>query len=171
MPFQRFDTDSRMAVIKAQADARKLRAERVGSEHLLLGLLDQPDGVARRVLARHGLTYLSAYEMIKRMDGLDAQALAAIGIDLALVRDKLEATFGPGVLDGPGATRGRVAFGPGAKKALELSLREAIRLKHDHIGDAHLLLGLIREDGRAADVLRTARIDPDALRDEVIAAI
>jgi len=169
MPFQRFHSDTRRAVVRAQEEARKLHAERVGSDHLLLGLLDQSDGVARRILARHGLTYLSAYELVKR-NGLDAQALEAIGIDLALVRDKLEAAFGPGVLDGPGP-RGRVAFSPGAKKALELSLREAIRLKHDHIDDSHLLLALIREDGRAADVLRSAHIDPIALRDEVLAAI
>ncbi|MCP2327829.1 ATP-dependent Clp protease ATP-binding subunit ClpA [Hamadaea flava] len=108
--------------------------------------------------------------MIRR-NGLDAQALEAIGIDLAAVRDKLEATFGPGVLDEPGPVRGRVGFGPAGKKVLELSLREAIRRKDDHIGDGHLLLALIREGGPAVDVLRWARIDPEALRDEVDAAL
>ncbi|MEV6971238.1 Clp protease N-terminal domain-containing protein [Hamadaea sp. NPDC051192] len=170
MPFQRFHTDARQAVVHAQEAARRLGAERVGPEHLLLGLLDSPDGVARRILARHGLTRLSAYEMIRR-NGLDAQALEAIGIDLAAVRDKLEATFGPGVLDEPGPVRGRVGFGPAGKKVLELSLREAIRRKDDHISDGHLLLALIREGGPAVDVLRWARIDPEALRDEVDAAL
>ena len=170
MPFQRFHQDARQAVVHAQEAARELGAGQVGPEHLLLGLLDQPDGIARAVLARHGLTRLSAYEMIRR-HGLDAQALEAIGIDLAAVRDKLEAAFGPGVLDEPGPVRGRVGFSPAAKKVLELSLREAIRLKHDHISDGHVLLGLIREDGRAVEVLRAARLDPAALRDEVLAAL
>ncbi|NUR73198.1 MAG: Clp protease [Hamadaea sp.] len=168
MPFQRFHQDARQAVLHAQAAARDLGADQVGPEHLLLGLLDQPDGVACAVLTRHGLTRLSAYQMIQ---GLDAEALAAIGIDLAAVRDKLEAAFGAGVLDEPGPVRGRVGFSPAAKKVLELSLREAIHRKDDHIGDGHVLLALIREDGRAVEVLRAARIDPAALRDEVLTAL
>jgi ATP-dependent Clp protease ATP-binding subunit ClpA len=179
MPFKRFHQDARRTVILAREAARQLGDDQVGTEHLLLGLLDHRDNVSCRILARHGLTYDKAYQEVVKLHGgerdeqLDAQALESIGIDLAAVRDKLEAAFGKGVLDGPGEARrgrrGRLLFTNQAKKVVELSLRESIALKHTYIGDGHLLLGLLRDGGRATDVLKAAGIDPGALREEVIA--
>jgi len=180
MPIKRFQHDARRTVILAREAARQLGDERIGTEHLLLGLLDHQDNVSYRVLARHGLTYDKAYQEVKKARGgadeeLDAQALEAIGIDLAAVRDKLEATFGKGVLDGPGEAkrgkRGRAYFTNPARKVIELSLRESIALKHTSISDGHLLLGMIREGGRAIDILKSAGIDPAALREEIIAEL
>jgi ATP-dependent Clp protease ATP-binding subunit ClpA len=102
---------------------------------------------------------------------LDAEALEAIGIDLAAIRGKLEEAFGEGVLDNPAqASRGwRLPFSPGAKKALELSLREAIAMRDNHISDGHLLLGLIRGgDKTVARVLADAGADQAALRQRII---
>lgn len=176
MPFKRFHNDARQAVIRARDSAKKLGADRVGTEHLLLAILDADDNVARRILERHGLTYGTAYDLVRNMSPnppLDAQALEAIGIDLEAVRGKLEAVFGKGVLDSPKPSqRGRHhAFGQDARKTLELSLRESIALHSNHISAGHILLGLIRADSGAARVLREAGIDPKALRAEVTAAL
>jgi ATP-dependent Clp protease ATP-binding subunit ClpA len=95
----------------------------------------------------------------------DAQALSAIGIDLDAVREAVEATFGPGALD-PEPPKGcaRIPFTPRAKKVLELSLREALRLQHNYIGTEHILLGLIREgDGIAARILAESNVHPDGM--------
>ena len=110
-------------------------------------------------------------------DDLDAEALRAIGIDLDAVRASVEASFGEGALEGGSTgTRGRRRFRPGghvpftprAKKVLELSLREAIRLRQKEIRDLHLLLGILREgQGLAALVLTRAGIHPADLRLEI----
>jgi ATP-dependent Clp protease ATP-binding subunit ClpA len=181
MPFKRFHNDARRTVVLARDNAMRLGAPEIRTEHLLLGLLDdanQAEGnVARLVLERHGLTYGSAYDIVRRMDPnppLDAQALEAIGIDLAAVRDKLEAVFGKGVLDEPKESPGRgrrQMFAHDSRKALELSLRESIALKSNYIGTGHLLLALIRADDGGANVLRTAGLDPKALREEVTAEL
>jgi ATP-dependent Clp protease ATP-binding subunit ClpA len=180
MAFRRFKDDARRTVLLARESAFRLGAESIGTDHLLLALLDGDDNVARRVLERHGLTYDTAYAIVKRMSGtspdpqLDAQALEAIGIDIEAVRDKLEAVFGKGVLDAPPPGRRgrpRQMFGHDARKTLELSLREAIHLHHNYIGAGHLLLGLLRSDDTAVRVLREAGIDPKVLREEVTAAL
>jgi ATP-dependent Clp protease ATP-binding subunit ClpA len=181
MPFKRFHTDARQTVLLARDNAKRLGAPEIRTEHLLLGLLDDAnkadDNIARRILERHGLTYGSAYDMVKRMDPnppLDAQALEAIGIDLESVRDKLEAVFGKGVLDEPKQSpmRGRRrAFARDSRKTLELSLRESIALRSNYIGTGHLLLAMIRADDGAARVIQQAGIDPKALREEVTAAL
>lgn len=122
-------------------------------------------------------------------DSEDAAALRAIGIDLAAVRRAIEENFGPGALRVPRTTppkrrgllgrfatgqprerplRGHIPFSPRAKKVLELSLREALRLKHNFIAPEHIVLGILREgQGLAAKILRTAGVDFDRLRDDL----
>jgi ATP-dependent Clp protease ATP-binding subunit ClpA len=182
--FERFSRDAREVVTRAQAEARRLRHDYIGTEHILLGLLDQPATLSARLLAEHGLTRAGSEAAILRLlgaalprpDELDGDALEAIGIDLAAIREKVEAAFGPGALDrNPVRTRtGRLVSGRHlpftnrAKKALELALREAVHLKHNYIGDGHILLGLLRGgDGLAVKVIADASIDFDALRAEL----
>ncbi|GIH77364.1 Clp protease N-terminal domain-containing protein [Planobispora longispora] len=182
--FERFTRDARQAVKLAQENARRLNHHFVGNEHIVLGLLDQPESVSARVLIRHGLDHERAYRAVFDMipphagDRLDADALEAIGIDLSAIRERVEAAFGPGSLDRPPqrTRQGRlvsgrhVAFTGPAKKALELSLREAISLKHNHISDGHILLGVLRAGpGPAHRILAQADVDLETLREEVVA--
>ncbi|GAA4202332.1 hypothetical protein GCM10022252_58340 [Streptosporangium oxazolinicum] len=181
--FERFHREARQAVILAQENARRLRHDVIGTEHILLGLLDQPESLSARVLGRHGLDHSGAYRAVTRLtppkpgDALDAEALESIGIDLSAIREKVEAAFGPGALDRRPRTdrRGRVLggshipFSPRAKKTLELSLREAVNLKHNHIGDGHILLGVLREgEGLGSKVLADAGLDFTSLRREIV---
>ncbi|MFS1300461.1 Clp protease N-terminal domain-containing protein [Streptosporangium longisporum] len=180
--FERFHHEARQAVILAQENARRLRHQIIGTEHLLLGLLGRPGSLSARVLGRHGLDHDAAFRAVARLSprrpgaALDAEALETIGIDLAAIREKVEAAFGPGALDRePAPRRGRllggshIPFSPRAKKTLELSLREAVNLKHNYIGDGHILLGILREgEGLAARVLKDAGVDAAALRREVV---
>jgi ATP-dependent Clp protease ATP-binding subunit ClpA len=178
--FERFTTAARRTVVGAQDEARRLHQNRVGTEHLLLALLAQEGSTSASVLARHGLTHDSVVESVAARIGgdvLDADALTTLGIDLEAVRSSVEATFGPGALDGDrGRTvdqpSGRIPFSPRAKKVLELSLREAIALKSKSIADGHIALGLLREgDGLAMKVLHDRGIDPADLRRDLTAAL
>lgn len=181
--FERFHHEARQAVVLAQENARRLRHDVIGTEHILLGLLGQPESLSARVLGRHGLDHDGAYRAVVRLtpqrpgDALDAEALESIGIDLSAIREKVEAAFGPGALDRRPAIdrRGRlfggfhVPFSPRAKKTLELSLREAVNLKHGYIGDGHILLGILREGGgRGSEVLADAGLDTATLRREIV---
>jgi ATP-dependent Clp protease ATP-binding subunit ClpA len=175
--FERFTSQARVVVVGAQQEARLLHSQRIGTEHLLLGLLDL-DSPTAAVLARHGLTrdvVAGAITAAAGGDDLDAGALTALGIDLDAVRSTVEATFGPGALDAGRTTRprgGHIPFTPRAKKVLELSLREALAMKSRAIGDGHIALGLIREGhGLARKVLHDRGIDPQALRDEIRLAL
>ena len=175
--FERFTREARQAVVQAQVEAAALHHPRIGTEHLLLGLVGQETPTSA-VLARHGLTRAAVLEAVSTLVGdLDAEALTTLGIDLDAVRERIESTFGPGALDDParrhGATAaGHIPFSPRAKKVLELSLREALALKHRHIADGHLALGLLREgEGLAMKVLHDRGIDPVELRREVTAAL
>jgi ATP-dependent Clp protease ATP-binding subunit ClpC len=124
--FERFTDRARRVVVLAQEEARLLDHNFIGTEHLLLGLLREADGVAARTL-----------------DALD--------ISLEAVRDRVQEIIGTGAHR---AGEGQIPFTPRAKKVLELSLREALNLGHNYIGTEHLLLGLIREgQGVAAQVL------------------
>ena len=170
--FERFTNEARQVVVGAQTEARLLHSGRIGTEHLLLGLLSQGTPTSA-VLARYGLTREALTEAIGAGD-LDAEALGSVGIDLDAVRTSVEATFGPGALDGPpsAARSGHVPFTPRAKKVLELSLREAIALKSRSIADGHIALGLLREgEGLAMKVLADRGVDPQALRSEIRAAL
>jgi ATP-dependent Clp protease ATP-binding subunit ClpA len=178
--FERFTADARQVVVSSQEEARRLHHPFIGTEHVLLGLLDQADSPTAAVLVRHGLTRTATVEAIRQFsshEDLDAAALGAVGIDLDSVRDSVEATFGPGALDVPGPGRGRASkghlpFTPRAKKVLELSLREAIALKSKSISDGHLALGLLREgEGMAMKVIHDRGIDPTALRADIRTAL
>jgi ATP-dependent Clp protease ATP-binding subunit ClpC len=114
--FERFTDRARRVVVLAQEEARLLNHNYVGTEHVLLGLIRESQGVA-------------------------AKALESLGISLEAVRTQVEEIIGQGQM----APTGHIPFTPRAKKVLELSLREAKQLGHDYIGTEHILLGLIRE--------------------------
>jgi ATP-dependent Clp protease ATP-binding subunit ClpA len=176
--FERFTAEAREVVVGAQHEARRLHHGRIGTEHLLLSLLDQRTPSAA-VLARHGLTRDEVADAVVRYVGngdLDAEALTALGIDLDAVRSSVEATFGAGALDrapsGPRDVPGHLPFTPRAKKVLELSLREALALKSKSIADGHIALGLLREgEGLAAKVLADRGVDLVELRRDLTAAL
>jgi ATP-dependent Clp protease ATP-binding subunit ClpA len=181
--FERFTHEARNAVVAAQEEARRLGHDCVGTEHVLLALL-RGDGIAARVLGGLGIAADAVEQEVVTFvrpgpfGAADAEALGAIGIDLDEVRRRLEASFGPGALRWRPGRRGRrrgplpgghIPFSPRAKKVLELSLREAIRLKHNHIGPEHILLGVVREgEGLAALVLTRLGVDLDAVRARVV---
>ncbi|WP_029136509.1 Clp protease N-terminal domain-containing protein [Nakamurella lactea] len=184
--FERFTEEARAVVVMAQENARQLGHSYIGTEHLLLGLLDRPQTLAARLLAEHGLDKKTAEQTFLGMAGvseddeIDAEALGAIGIDLDAVRRRVEATFGPGALEPRGDRRskrrktvtGHIPFTRRSKKALELALREAQRLHHNYIADGHLLLGLLREgNGIASQIIVGAGIDPKQLREEIDAQL
>jgi ATP-dependent Clp protease ATP-binding subunit ClpA len=186
--FERFTDRARQVAIDAQVSARRLGHGHVGTEHILLGLL-QGDGIGARVLGALGITAAAVEREVLAelgrgpLGGGDAEALGAIGIDLEEVRRRVEASFGPGALQwrpGRGCGRdrrlplfgGHIPFTPRAKKVLELSLREALALKHKYIGTEHILLGLVREgEGLAMLVLTRLGAAPDAIRARVLDAL
>jgi ATP-dependent Clp protease ATP-binding subunit ClpC len=139
--FERFTDRARNVVVLAQDEARLLNHNYIGTEHILLGLIHEGDGVA-------------------------AKALDLLGISLAAVRQQVEEIIGRGQQ----APSGHIPFTPRAKKVLELSLREALQLGHNYIGTEHILLGLIREGkGVAAQVLVKLGGNLDRVRQQVIA--
>lgn len=141
--FERFTDRSRRVLVLAQEEARLLHHEFIGTEHILLGLIHEGDGVA-------------------------AKALEQMGIELDDVRAKVEETIGPSALGG-GPTVGSPPFTPRAKKVLELAMREALQLGHNYIGTEHILLGLIREnEGVGAQVLASLGADPVRVRQELL---
>jgi ATP-dependent Clp protease ATP-binding subunit ClpA len=168
--FERFTGEARQVVVGAQEEARMRKADEIRTEHLLAALYAVPDNLALTALEGLGVDETEVMHEIDRMragtlPALDAEALSTIGIDLDEVRRQVEEAFGPGALDrtraalGGKAGRlfGHLAFEGPAKKALELSLREAIRLGHDYIGTEHILLGLIHTEGGAAHHILAAR--------------
>jgi ATP-dependent Clp protease ATP-binding subunit ClpA len=174
--FERFTDGAREAVLGAQRHAVTLDHGWIGTEHLLLGLLDDRDGRAARILEPWGVDGDLARAEVERIvgrgePGLDADALATLGIDLDAVRERVERTFGTGALSGSrrcrrGLWRGAaIPFTRRAKKALELSLREAVAMGDSFIGAEHVLLGLAREGGGVgARILRERGVDPAAVR-------
>ncbi len=177
--FERFTDEARTVVRLAQEEARRMRHGHCGTEHLLIALLEEGTGPAAQSLRACDL---EAPDLRRRVvdligageDGLDPEALATLGIDLEEVRRVTEASFGPGALDTKGgpARGGHIPFTKRSKKVLELSLREAVRLKHNRIGTGHILLGLLREgEGLAAKVLTDAGVDLTDLRDDVTSRI
>jgi ATP-dependent Clp protease ATP-binding subunit ClpA len=198
--FERFTDQARGVVTGAQDEARQLRHRYIGTEHLLLALLADNAGIASTVLRDAGAYPEQMRADIQAAVGgghrgplgvTDAEALRAIGIDLDAVRSKIEETFGEGALEPPhtcqprrrglfrskqeaphGPVGGHIPFTPRSKKVLELSLREALHLKHNYIGTEHILLGLIREgDGLAAKVLTEAGLSLEDLRQHVLDAL
>jgi ATP-dependent Clp protease ATP-binding subunit ClpC len=138
--FERFTDRARRVVVLAQEEARMLNHNYIGTEHILLGLIHEGEGVA-------------------------AKALESLGISLEGVRNQVEEIIG----QGQQAPSGHIPFTPRAKKVLELSLREALQLGHNYIGTEHILLGLIREgEGVAAQVLVKLGADLNRVRQQVI---
>jgi ATP-dependent Clp protease ATP-binding subunit ClpC len=138
--FERFTDRGRRVVVLAQEEARLLNHIYIDTEHLLLGLIHEGEGVA-------------------------AQVLAELSISLEAVRAQVEEIIG----QGERAPTGHIPFTPRAKKVLELSLREALQLGHNYIGTEHILLGLIREgEGVAAQVLVKLGADLSRVRQQVI---
>lgn len=166
--FERFTKDARAAVVAAQEVARETGSRTTDSRHLLIALVEDP-GPVRRALLTIGAdveAVVGAARAELRAGGIDPDALAAIGIDLDAVRDRADGVFGPGALERAGrAPGGHIRFTPDAKKALELALREAIRLKHRTIQAGHLLLGILRADSPGRALLLRTRVDTDALRE------
>ncbi len=139
---ERFTDRARQVIVLAQEEARMLDHNYVGTEHILLGLLRESEGIA-------------------------AKALTSRGISLDAVRQQVEEIIGRG--SQPPSASGHIPFTPRAKKVLELSLREALQLGHDYIGTEHILLGLIREgDGVAAHILDESGVDLNQARQQVI---
>ena len=183
--FERFTAGARTVVEQAQAEARSLGHGYVGTEHLLLGLLADNHGIAARALAQAGVTAegfrsdVAGRVADALVTGADAEALRAIGIDVEQVRARVEESFGPGVLDRAlsggcrrGASRWHIPFSARAKKVMELSLREALRLRHNYIGTEHILLAVLREgEGLAARILAESGVRLDDLRHSVLAAV
>ncbi len=191
--FERFTMRARNVVILSRQAAQELHHPFIGTEHLLLALLDEGSGSTCTLLGAAGVTRERVIADVGRLvspeaeafDDDDAEALQAIGIDLDAVRAKVEELFGPGALRAaesarPAPRRGFLRrrareagpFSERAKKVLELSLREAIALRHNFIASEHILLGLLRENGGlAAKILADAGVDFEALRRQAIAAL
>ena len=186
--FERFTDRARSVAVDAQGAARRLGHGYIGTEHILLGLL-QGDGVGARVLGGLGITAAAVEREVLAEVGRgplgegDAEALGTLGIDLNEVQRRVEASFGHGALywrPGRGCRRGRriplagghIPFTPRAKKVLELSLREALALKHNYIGTEHILLGVVREgEGLAMLVLTRLGAGPQMIRARVLDAL
>ena len=159
--FERFTAAARTSAVAAQNAARELGHDYVGTEHLLLGILAGDESAGARLLSRFDLSREDVLAMHAGSEGgsLDAGALATLGIDLDEVRRRVEGSFGPGALAPRDRcrrprVRGAIPFTPRAKRALELALREALALGHNHIGDEHVVLGLLGvEDCLAARIL------------------
>jgi len=139
--FERFTDRARRVIVLAQEEARLLNHAVIGSEHLLLGLIYEGEGVAAKALDEEGLT-------------------------LELVRTQVERLVPPGDVEMPQA---QMPFQPEAKKVLELALRDALQLGHNYVGTEHILLGLIREGtGVGAQALVNLGVDLTELRSDVI---
>ena len=155
--FERFTQDARAAVVAAQTIARESGARSIDSRHLLLALVDD-GGPTADALRAVGVAPESLAERLRsdlKIGGLDADALSSIGIDLDAVRDRADAVFGAGALDRAGRTpvKGHLPFTAESKKALELGLREAVRLHRNRIDGAMLMLGIVRSTGSPAEVV------------------
>jgi ATP-dependent Clp protease ATP-binding subunit ClpA len=138
--FERFTDRARRVVVLSQEEARKLNHNYIGTEHLLLGLVHEGEGVA-------------------------AKALESLGVDLTSVRDRVKEIIG----QGGSPASGHIPFTPRAKKVMELSLREALQLGHNYIGTEHILLALIREgEGVGAQVLQDSGAELNRVRQQVL---
>lgn len=137
--FEQFTERARQAVVLAQEEARALEHNYIGTEHMLLGLLREREGVAARVLGSLDITVERVRSHVIRLAGPSEELIPR-----------------------------QIPFTPRAKRLLELALREAATLGHDHVGTEHMLLGVVRgNEGVAARVLRDCGADPDTIRDQV----
>src|SRR5580693_9908208 len=137
--FERFTNRARHVVVLSQEEARRLKHNYIGTEHILLGLLGEPESIGYRILDSFGMS----------LDGVRQEVLAMIG-------------------EGQQEISSHIPFTPRAKKTLELALREALQLHHNYIGTEHILLGLIREDEGVAVQIMRKHADLLALRAAVL---
>ena len=138
--FERFTERARQVVVLAQDESRRLGHDSIGTEHILLGLLREEEGIAARVLETLDVT----------LEEVQADVIRVVG-------------------RGETPETGQIPFTPRAKKTLELALREAVALGHDYIGTEHVLLGLVRADeGVGAEILREHDADPERIRRAII---
>lgn len=192
--FERFTGQAREVVVQAQAHARRLDHAYIGCEHLLLSVVGT-DSPAGDVLRRLGLTPEAVESATRgilsegRRPVLDREALAAVGIDLDVVRERVEAAFGPGALTRApqrqhrrlrrgwrrqrrcytGAPSGHIPFTPRAKQCLEVALRESVARRDGYIGVEHLALALTAmSDGLAPRVFSRIGIPADQARAELV---
>jgi hypothetical protein len=141
--FKRFTPQVRQAVVLAQEESRRLHHHYLGTEHLVLGLLAEGEGIGAQVLQHAGITLDAARGGVEKITGR-----------------------------GEKTPNGHIPFNPRAKKVLELALREALHLSHSYIGTEHILLGLLRDgEGPGVQVLVAAGVQPDQLRATVLARI
>lgn len=191
--FERFTHSARRVVVRGQEEAHSFGHSWVGTEHLLLGVVAQPEACGVNALTELGINLHTARAALSQVVGTgglgpsEAEALRTLGIDLDQVRHRVEATFGRGALDQPPRRRarrrlllwrprcepepgsGHLPFVPPAKRALERSLREARNLGDRHIGVEHILLGLLDPDGSTAiELLRHLDADPQAVRVRIL---
>jgi ATP-dependent Clp protease ATP-binding subunit ClpA len=168
--FERFTDEARSAVVGAQTHARELRARRIGTVHLLLGVLDNGESGPAEVLRRHGVDTTTLTE---RTGGLDPEALKSVGVDLEAVRESVAATFGPGALqrDPAPPAQGHIPFTREAKGALKSALAEAKRRRHRHIGGGHIVLGVVGGDAATRRLLQEVGADPETVAQETAAVL
>jgi ATP-dependent Clp protease ATP-binding subunit ClpA len=187
--FERFTDKARKVMVLARAKAIEDGDDQIRPVHMLFGLT-AADGMAARALTALGVDAAAVEREIARTSVVlgareeapdDAQALAAIGIDLDEIKRRIEESFGPGALErvpltpnGPLNWTGRLPLNDQAKLSLALSLREARALRHNYIGTEHVLLGLLRVAERhprgdfAAATLPDLGLDPATVRDRVL---
>ena len=173
--FEKFTRPARESVTRAAVLAREASAGEIRPDHLLAAVLEQGTGLAALALGDLGAPAGDVRAELDRrrmqyVDGLDADdadALRAFGIDLDEVVRRIDRNLG-----GPGPRRGQPRFSRSSKKVLELALREAVSLRHAHIGTEHLLLGLLRGGDRVVvDTLGVFGVESDALRRRVADAV
>jgi len=173
--FELFTHRARRSLVLAQDEAMALGHDVIGTGHMLLGLVASPESTAGAALAERGLglpgTRAQAVRVLAAsgIDGTRAQqakdALSSLGIDVAQIKRLADDAFGPGAFVFP-----RPVYSPRARKVLELAVREARALGHEHIGTGHVLLGMIQQgEGVAFRVLTTLEVDTGALREDLLA--
>lgn len=172
--FEIFSAMARQAIMQAQDEAIGLADDFVGTEHLLLGMAGVPGSVAGRLLAERGLTLEQARSRASEIRAVadagpapiaPADALAAIGIDVAAIRQRADEAFGPGAFVYP-----RPAYDDAAKAAIELAVAQAQDLGDDYVGTGHMLLGMLAAgDSAGAQILCTVGLDQAAGRPLVLA--
>jgi ATP-dependent Clp protease ATP-binding subunit ClpC len=158
--FNRFARETRRCVEVAVEEARMLGHDSIGDEDLLLGILSVDEGVAAGALSSLGVTLAAAREESERMT---SEALSSVGISLEEVRREAGDAFDMSIPD-----YRRIPFSPRAKRVLGQALREAVRLRDNHIGTEHVLLGILRnEDGTAVRMLNRLGVSPEELEERL----
>lgn len=182
--FERFSRNARVAVVLAHEEARELAAHKIGSQHVLLGVVEAAGPDLSAVLSGYGLTadvvrarLVETSSTAESFDE-DAEELRSIGIDLQVVRDSVARMFGANAFDQAlprsgrrRRRRGHIPFTLAAKKALELALREALAHKENKIRCEHIMLGILRGGDEAAVTLITEHVYTAQLRAAIIALL